>query len=89
MANTSSNPYHLFNKEIWQNWVDQDVTYIKVEELSDSRGIKFFELIPDSELPEAEEMIYSIESEDILDILIPMKDVKFVVHEIYLADLND
>lgn len=89
MANKTDNPYHLFSKEIWENWVQQQVTYIKVEELSDSMGIKFFELIPDSELPEAEEMIYSIDSEDILDMLIPMKDVKFVVHDIYLADLGE
>jgi len=35
------------------------------------------------------EMIYGIDSEDVLDMLIPMKDVKFVVHDIYLADLED
>jgi len=89
MANTEKNPYQLFNREIWANWKNQEVSYIKIEELSVSNGIKFFELIPDSELPEAEEMIYGIDSEDVLDMLIPMKDVKFVVHDIYLADLED
>ncbi|UZJ64156.1 hypothetical protein OKW96_17475 [Sphingobacterium sp. KU25419] len=59
----------------------------KVEELSQTNGITFFELIPDSEMLDADtETLYPIDSEDVLDMFTPEKHVKFVVHDIYMAD---
>ena len=53
-------------------------------------GITFFELIPDSELLDAEaETLYPIDSEDVLDMFLPDGHVKFVVHDIYMDDLDD
>lgn len=90
MSETEKNPYQLFNKTIWSNWKSQDVICIKVEELSQNNGITFFELIPDSEMLDADtETLYPIDSEDVLDMFTPEKHVKFVVHDIYMADLDD
>ena len=90
MSDTEKNPYQLFNKTIWSNWKSQDVICIKVEELSQTNGITFFELIPDSEMLDADaETLYQIDSEDIFDMLLPNPHIKFVVHDIYMADLED
>ncbi|KKX47371.1 MULTISPECIES: hypothetical protein [Sphingobacterium] len=90
MSNSEKNPYQLFNKTIWSNWKNQEVVCIKVEELSQSNGITFFELIPDSEMLDADsETLYPIDSEDVMDMLLPNAQVKFVVHDIYMADLDD
>jgi hypothetical protein len=48
--------------------------------------VKFFELIPDSEIPDSEETIYPIESDDITELLEPLAKVKFLVHDIYLDE---
>ncbi|UIR57494.1 hypothetical protein LZQ00_06660 [Sphingobacterium sp. SRCM116780] len=90
MSTTEKNPYHLFNKLIWSNWKNQAVICIKVEELSQMNGITFFELIPDSELLDADaETLYPIDSDDVLDMFLPNAHVKFVVHDIYMDDLDD
>jgi len=84
------NPFQLFTQTILDNWKAQEVDYIKVEELSTIDNVTFFELIPDSELLDSEnEMFYAIDSEDVDDMLIPSKNTRFLVHEIYLADDND
>ncbi|MNX77395.1 hypothetical protein D3C86_1089360 [compost metagenome] len=64
------------------------MSYIKVEELSTIEGITFFELIPDSELLDGGELdtLYAIDSEDVDDMLLFSKNVKFVVHNIYLEE---
>lgn len=82
------NTYQLFSKEILSIWKSQDVSYIKVEELSTIEGITFFELIPDSELLDGGELdtLYTIDSEDVDDMLLFSKNVKFVVHNIYLEE---
>ncbi|GAA4179547.1 hypothetical protein GCM10022218_32290 [Sphingobacterium ginsenosidimutans] len=83
-----ANTYQLFSKEILSTWKNQDVSYIKVEELSTIEGITFFELIPDSELLDGGELdtLYAIDSEDVDDMLLFSKNVKFVVHNIYLEE---
>jgi len=83
-----ANAYQLFSKEILSIWKNQDVSYIKVEELSTIEGITFFELIPDSELLDGGELdtLYAIDSEDVDDMLLFSKNVKFVVHNIYLEE---
>lgn len=90
MSNSEKNPYQLFNKTIWSNWKNQGVVCIKVEELSQNNGITFFELIPDSEMLDADaETLYPIDSEDVLDMFVVDTHVKFVVHDIYMAELED
>jgi len=56
--------------------------------LSTIEGITFFELIPDSELLDGGELdtLYAIDSEDVDDMLLFSKNVKFVVHNIYLEE---
>jgi len=83
-----ANAYQLFSKEILSIWKSQDVSYIKVEELSTIEGITFFELIPDSELLDGGELdtLYAIDSEDVDDMLLFSKNVRFVVHNIYLEE---
>lgn len=82
------NKYQLFTKEILTLWINQDVSYIKVEELSVIEGVTFFELIPDSELLDGggHETLYSIDSEDVDDMLVHSKNIKFVVHRVYLDE---
>jgi len=82
------NTYQLFTKEILSIWKTQDVSYIKVEELSVIDGVTFFELIPDSELLDGggHDTLYSIDSEDIEDMLLPSKNIRFVVHSVYLEE---
>lgn len=90
MSTTEKNPYQLFNKTIWKNWKQQQVAYITVEQLSETNGITFFEIIPDPDLVDGDlDTVYGIDSEDVADMLIPSKEIKFVVHDIYLADLED
>lgn len=86
MQNERTNPYHQFNATILENWKGNGVKYIKLVELQSDLSVKFFELIPDSEIPDAEETIYPIESDDIFELLEPVKQVKFLVHEIYLEE---
>lgn len=84
MAN--DNPYVLFNDQILENWKESGVKYIKLVELESDLKVKFFELIPDSIIMDTEETIYHIESEDISELLEPVANVKFLVHEIYLEE---
>ncbi len=90
MSDTDKNPYQLFSKEILENWTQQAVEYVKVEELSVVNGITLFELIPDSELLDGgdTDIYYPIDSEDVEDMLLPSKTVRFVVHDIYTAELD-
>jgi hypothetical protein len=86
MENENSNPYTQFNAQILKDWKDNGVTYIKLVELETDLPVKFFELIPNSEIPDTEETIYPIDSEDITELLEPSKKLKFLVHEIYLEE---
>ncbi|RZK75412.1 MAG: hypothetical protein EOO92_16275 [Pedobacter sp.] len=86
MATESGNPYVLFSSVIWNDWKQNGITYIKVAELESDLKIKFFELIPNSEIPDSGETIYHIDSEDIADLLEPVAGLKFLVHEIYLEE---
>ncbi|WP_442588035.1 hypothetical protein ACSBL2_18485 [Pedobacter sp. AW31-3R] len=89
MQQENSNPYHQFNAEILENWKDNGVKYIKLVELESDLPVKFFELIPDSEIPDSDETIYPIGSDDIYELLEPLKQVKFLVHDIYLEEEED
>ncbi|ACU05331.1 MULTISPECIES: hypothetical protein [Pedobacter] len=86
MENENRNPYVQFNGQILQDWKANGVSYIKLVELDTDLPVKFFELIPNSEIPDAGETIYHIDAEDITELLEPIKGVKFLVHEIYLEE---
>ncbi|ATP58874.1 hypothetical protein CPT03_21575 [Pedobacter ginsengisoli] len=86
MENKNENPYVQFNHKILKDWKDNGVNYIKLVELETSLPVKFFELIPDSEIPDSGETIYHIESDDITELLEPIAKVKFLVHQIYLEE---
>jgi hypothetical protein len=86
MENEQSNPYHRFSEQILEDWKNNGVKYIKLVELETDLPVKFFELIPDSEIPDSEETIYPIDSDDIAELLEPLDKVKFLVHEIYLEE---
>jgi hypothetical protein len=86
MENEDKNPYVLFTAQILKDWKDNGVNYVKVVELDAGMAVKFFELIPNSEIPDAAETIYSIHSEDVTELLEPSNKVKFLVHEIYLEE---
>jgi len=86
MENKNKNPYVQFNERILKDWKANGVAYIKLVELDSDLSIKFFELIPDSEIPDSGETIYPIHSDDITELLEPVKQVKFLVHEIYLEE---
>lgn len=83
-----TNTYRLFSKEILSIWKLQEVSYIKVEELSSIDGVTFYELIPDSELLDGggNETLYPIDSEDVEDMLLSGTNVRFVVHQVYLEE---
>lgn len=85
---TDENPYQLFTREILSLWKTQEVSYLKVEELSQTGGISFYELIPDSELLDGgdQETLYALDSDDVDDMLLPSQNIKFVVHTIYLDE---
>lgn len=80
--------YQLFTKEIFTIWKADDVTYLKAEELTTINGVTFFELIPDSELLDGggHDTLYPIDSDDVSDMLLPIKNIKFVVHRVYLEE---
>lgn len=80
------NPYVQFDAKILDDWKKDGVKYIKLVELESNLPVKFFELIPDSEIPDSEETIYSIFSEDIEELLEHDAKIKFLVHRIYLED---
>ncbi|WP_316743067.1 hypothetical protein [Pedobacter antarcticus] len=80
------NPYQQFNVQILKDWIGNGVKYIKLVELQSNLPVQFFELIPDSEIPDSEETIYPIDSEEITELLEPLAKVKFLVHEIYLEE---
>jgi hypothetical protein len=82
----NENPYQLFSAQILKDWKQNGITYIKVSELDSDLTVKFFELIPNSEIPDSGDTIYHINSEDIEDLLEPSSKVKFLVHEIYLEE---
>ncbi|WP_164110259.1 MULTISPECIES: hypothetical protein [Sphingobacterium] len=83
-----TNPYRIFSKEILAVWKLQEVSYVKVEELSSVDGVTFYELIPDSELLDAgaNETLYPIDSEDVDDMLLSSAPIRFVVHQVYLEE---
>ena len=89
MEDENKNPYVQFNAQILKDWKNNGVDYIKLVELVTDLPIKFFELVPNSEIPDAGETIYHIDSEDITELLEPLKHVKFLVHEIYLEEEED
>lgn len=82
----NENPYVVFNRQILDDWKSNGVKYIKLTELETDLPVKFFELIPNSEIPDSGDTIYSIYSDDILELLEPLPKVKFLVHEIYLEE---
>lgn len=82
----NENPYQSFNAQILKDWKNSGITYIKLVELDSDLTIKFFELIPNSEIPDSGDTIYHIDSEDVEDLLEPAPKVKFLVHEIYLEE---
>lgn len=86
MKNKQENPYRLFSREILQFWKDDGVKYIKLVELNTSLRTRFFELIPDSEIPDSDETIYPIDSDDIAELLEDDGNIKFLVHDIYLGE---
>lgn len=86
MENQQKNPYVQFNAQILKDWKDNGVKYIKLVELDTDLAIKFFELVPDSEIMDSDETIYAIGSDDITELLFPESKVKFLVHEIYLEE---
>lgn len=89
MENENRNPYVQFNAQILKDWKASGVNYIKLVQLDTDLPVKFFELIPDSEIPDSDETIYPIGSEDITELLEPIKGVKFLVHEIYLEEEDE
>ena len=86
MKNENDNPYQQFNARILEDWKNNGVKYIKLVELETNMAVKFFELIPDSEIPDSDETIYPIDSDDINELLEPEARVKFLVHDIYLEE---
>ena len=86
MEKEKTNPYQQFNTEILESWKKNGVKYVKVEELETDMAIKFFELIPDSEIMDSDETIYPIDSDDITEMLETLPKVKFLVHDIYLEE---
>lgn len=86
MENKQENPYRLFDKEILQFWKDDGVKYLKLVELSTNLRTRFFELIPDSEIPDSDETIYLIDSDDVAELLEGDDNIKFLVHNIYLGE---
>ena len=86
MDNQDKNPYVLFSAEILKSWRVNGVNYIKVVPLETGLAIAFFELIPDSEIPDTGETIYHIDSDDVEELLEKSNKVRFVVHEIYLEE---
>lgn len=82
----NENPYQLFNAQILRDWKLNGITYIKLVELDSDLAVKFFELIPNSEIPDSGDTIYHIDSEDVDDLLEASPNVKFLVHEIYLEE---
>ncbi|MGX5690676.1 hypothetical protein [Arcticibacter tournemirensis] len=86
MENKQENPYRLFDKEILQFWKDDGVKYLKLVELSTNLRTRFFELIPDSEIPDSDETIYPIDSDDVAELLEGDDNIKFLVHNIYLGE---
>jgi len=80
------NPYTQFNEQILESWKNNGVKYIKLVELETDLSVRFFELIPDSEILDTEDTIYTIDSDDITELLEQEPKVKFLVHEIYLEE---
>jgi len=80
------NPYVQFNAEILNDWKKDGVKYIKVIELDTDLPVSFFELIPDSEIPDSDDTIYPVNSDDIKELLEHDAKVKFLVHRIYLEE---
>ncbi|TDQ11894.1 hypothetical protein [Pedobacter metabolipauper] len=81
-----TNPYVLFNADILKDWKSNGVNYVKIVELDSYNGCQFFELVPNSEIPDSGETIYNIDSEDVSELLEKSDKVKFLVHEIYLEE---
>ncbi|TCD00182.1 hypothetical protein [Pedobacter psychroterrae] len=86
MENDERNPYVLFTSSILKDWKDNGVNYIKIVALDTDLAVQFFELVPNSEIPDTGETIYNIHSEDVTELLEKSNKVKFVVHEIYLEE---
>ena len=86
MENQDKNPYVLFTSAILKDWKANGVNYIKLVPLETGLAVDFFELVPNSEIPDTGETIYNIDSEDVTELLEKSSKVKFVVHEIYLEE---
>ncbi|MES2457780.1 MAG: hypothetical protein V4594_19635 [Bacteroidota bacterium] len=86
MEKTNENPYVLFTAQILADWKSEGVKYVKVVELDTDLPVRFFELIPDSEIMDSDETIYALHSDDIAELLEPDPKVKFLVHQIYLEE---
>lgn len=86
MQDENRNPYVKFDAQILNDWKANGVGYIKLVQLETDLPVQFFELIPNSEIPDSGETIYHIDSEDITELLLEQKKVKFLVHEIYLEE---
>ena len=86
MENQERNPYVLFTSAILKDWKENGVKYIKIIPLETGLGVDFFELIPDSEIPDSGETIYNIHSDDVAELLEKSNKVRFVVHEVYLEE---
>lgn len=86
MQDEKRNPYVKFDTQILNDWKANGVSYIKLVQLETDLPVQFFELIPNSEIPDSGETIYHIDSEDITELLLEQKKVKFLVHEIYLEE---
>lgn len=86
MEDENRNPYVKFNAQILADWKANGVNYVKLVQLDTDLPVQFFELVPNSEIPDSGETIYNIDSEDITELLEEQKKVKFLVHEIYLEE---
>ncbi len=64
------------------------MSYVKVEELSQYGAVTFYELIPDSELLDEgdHDTLYPINSDEVWDMIVPINNMKFVVHNVYLEE---
>jgi len=80
--------YVEFDETILKDWIDNGVKYVKMLEVEVSGPYEAYELVPNSEMPETGEIIHSIHSEEVADLLIKMASIKFLVHEVYLEEFD-
>lgn len=80
--------YVEFNEQILKDWIENGVKYVKMLEVEIRGPYEAFELVPNSEMPETGDMIHSVHSEEIADLLVRMEKIKFLVHEVYLEEME-